>query len=105
MSQENVESVLRSLDGWNRGDVDAWLQAAHPEIEWFSEVAQRMAGSETVYRGQAEMRRFWDEWHALWQVTIEVSEIHDLGDTVVALGRIRTRGEASRIDLEQPIAY
>ena len=92
MSQQNVEAVRSSLDGWNRGDVDAWLRSAHPEIEWFSEVARRIEGSETVYRGTAEMRRCWGEWHTLWEVTIEVSEIRDLGDTVLALGRIRTRG-------------
>lgn len=105
MSRENVEVVRRSLDGWNRGDVDAWLQSPHPEIEWFSEIARRMEGAETVYRGTAEMRRFWDEWHAIWDLTIEVSEIRDLGDTVLVIGHIRTRGKASRIDLEQPVAY
>ena len=105
MSRENVETVRRSLDGWNRGDVDAWLQSAHPEIEWFSEVARRMEGSETVYRGTAEMRRYWDEWHSVWEVTIDVSEIRDLGETVLALGRIRTHGEVSGIDLDQPVAY
>jgi ketosteroid isomerase-like protein len=41
----------------------------------------------------------------VWDLTIEVSEIRDLGDTVVTLGRIRTRGKASGIDLERPAAY
>jgi ketosteroid isomerase-like protein len=105
MSQENVERVRRSLDGWNRGDVEAWLQSAHPEIEWSSEIVRRVEGSETVYRGPAEMRRYWDEWHSVWEVMIDVFEIRDLGDTVVALASIRTRGEASGIDLERPVAY
>jgi ketosteroid isomerase-like protein len=105
MSQENVEIVRRSLDGWNRGDVEAWLQAAHPEIEWSSEIVRRVEGSEAVYRGPAEMRRYWDEWHSVWEVMIDVSEIRDLGDTVVALASIRARGEASGIDLERPVAY
>jgi ketosteroid isomerase-like protein len=105
MSQENVEKVRRSLDGWNRGDVDAWLQAAHPKIEWMSEIARQVEGSETVYRGTAEMHRYWDEWHSVWEVAIEVSETHDLGDTVPVLARLRTRGEASGINLEQPVAY
>ena len=91
MSQENVDAVRGSLDGWNRGDVDALVEHAHPQIEWYSEVAQRIEGSETVYRGLEEMRRYWDEWHSLWAVTIEVTEIRDLGDTVVALARIRAR--------------
>jgi ketosteroid isomerase-like protein len=105
MSQENVETVRRSLDGWNRGDVEAWLQSAHPEIEWSSEIVRRVEGSETVYRGAAEMRRYWDEWHSVWEVMIDVFEIRDLGDTVVALASIRTRGEASGIGLERPVAY
>jgi ketosteroid isomerase-like protein len=105
MSQEHVEAVRRSLDGWNRDDFEACVALAHPEIEWVSEVAQRMAGSETVYRGREGMRRYWDEWHAIWDVTIHVTEIFDLGETVVALARVQARGDASGIDLEQPVAY
>jgi ketosteroid isomerase-like protein len=105
MSQENVAKVRASLDAWNRGDVDGWLAAAHPEIEWVSEVAQRMEGSETVYRGDAELRRFWDEWHALWDVVIEITETLDAGDTVVAMANVRAHGDASGVDLETPIAY
>jgi ketosteroid isomerase-like protein len=105
MSRENVEMVRKSLEAWNRGDVDAWLESAHPQIEWVSEVVRRVEGSETGYRGPSEMRRFWDEWHSVWDVTIDVSAIRDLGDTVLALARIRMRGEASGIDLETPVAY
>ena len=105
MSRENVEMVRRSLDAWNRRDVDGWLAGSHPEIEWFSEVARRVEGAETVYRGAAELRRYWDEWHSVWEVTIDVSEVRDLGDTVVALARFRARGEASGIDVDAPIAY
>ena len=105
MSKENVETVRRSLDAWNRGDVDAWLEAAHPDIEWVSEVAMRLEGAATVFRGMAGMRDYWDDWHSVWNVTIDVSEIRDLGDTVVALAQVRTRGEASGIDIERPVAY
>ena len=105
MGQRNVELVRSSLDGWNRGDVDAWLRAAHRDIEWISEVVTRVEGPEAVYRGTAEMRRYWEEWHSVWDLTIEVSEIRDLGDTVLALARIRARGDASGIDLERPVAY
>jgi ketosteroid isomerase-like protein len=51
------------------------------------------------------MRQFWDEWHSVWDLSIEISEFRDLGDTVVALGRMRVRGKASGIDLEGPVAY
>ena len=105
MSQENVEIVRACLDAWNRRDVDAWLEAAHPEIEWVSQIAQSLEGAETVYRGDAGLRRFWDEWHALWDVTIDVTETIDRGDTVVALATVHTRGDASGIEVERPIAY
>ena len=105
MSQENVEIVRRSLDGWNRGDVDTWLASAHPEVEWFSAVARKVEGPETVYRGVAGMRRFWEEWATVWELEIEVSELRDLGDTVVALGEVQVHGGASGIDMGGPVAY
>jgi ketosteroid isomerase-like protein len=105
MSRENVEAVRQSMGAWNRGDVDAWVEASHPDIEWFSEVLRRIEGPETVYRGQAGLRRYWAEWHAVWELTIEIAEMRDLGDTVLTLGQIRTRGEASGVDLDQEVAY
>lgn len=41
----------------------------------------------------------------MWDLKVDISDTRDLGDTVVALGKVRTRGAASGIDLEQPIAY
>ena len=105
MSSDNVEAVRASMDAWNRGDVEGWLEPSHPEIEWRSDVVRRVEGSDTVYRGRDGLRRYWDEWHALWQVTIHLEEVRDLGVTVLALGRIRARGEASGIDLDREIAY
>jgi hypothetical protein len=77
MSQENVEPARRAFEAWNRGDVDAWVKFHHPEIEWFSEIAGRLRGPETVYRGRAGMREFWDEWHSVWDMTIEIAEFRD----------------------------
>jgi ketosteroid isomerase-like protein len=73
MSRENVDVVLRAFDAWNRGDIDAWLALVHADIEWFSEIASEVHGSEAVYQGHAELRRFWDEFHSVWDLTIDVS--------------------------------
>jgi ketosteroid isomerase-like protein len=105
MSRENVEIVLRLVDAWNRGDRDGWLAPAHPEVEWSSAIQRQVEGTEAVYRGRTEVGRFWDEWHALWKVQIEVTETRDHGDTVVALGRIRTTGKASGAEVERSIGY
>jgi len=105
MSAENVDAVRRCLEGWNRGDVEVWLESAHPDVEFYSEIARRMEGAETVSRGLDGLRRFWDDWHSVWNLKIEVAEIRDFGDTVVVIGRMRARGEASGVNLEQPVAY
>ena len=105
MAQENVDAVRSAFDGWNRGDVDAWLKPCHPEVEWSSAIKRDVEGAGTVYRGEAGLRQFWDEWHALWDMEIEISDIRDLGETIVALAHIRIRGESSQIDLDFPGAY
>jgi ketosteroid isomerase-like protein len=105
MSEDNVEAVRAMFDAWNRGDREGWLARAHPEVEWSSAVLRHVEGLETVHRGRAELRRFWDEWHALWNLEIAVAEIRDLGDTVLALARIRTKGRSSGAEVEQAIGY
>jgi hypothetical protein len=37
-------------------------------------------------------------------VTIDVEEMRDLGETIVAIGRVRALGGGSGIDLDGPIA-
>jgi ketosteroid isomerase-like protein len=106
MSRENVDLALRHIDAWNRGDVDSWVELFHPEAEYISELIGRMEGADNVFRGRPGVRRFWDEWHSVWDLTVEVSEIRDLGgDTVLTIGRNRARGRGSEVDLDVPMAY
>jgi ketosteroid isomerase-like protein len=105
MSQENVAATRALLDAWNRGDLDAVLEPAHPDIEFTSDVVRRLEGSEGLYRGTEQMRKFWDEFRGVWALTIDVSEIRDLDDTVLVLAEGQVRGSASGIDLESPLAY
>ena len=105
MSEENVEAVRRSIDGWNRGDVDAFGQDAHPDIEFFSAIMRQAEGDERAFHGSREMREYWEEWHSLWDLHVEVSEIRDLGDTVLAFGGMRVRGKGSGVEVESPVAY
>ena len=104
MSQEYVDVVRRSLDAWHEGHLDAWLATAHPEVEWVSEISRRVEDPELVYRGHDGLRRYWENWHSVWDVTIDVEEMLDLGETVLAIGRVRAQGEGSGIDLDGPIA-
>ena len=105
MSQENVEMVRRLDRCLNGGNREAWLALSHPDVEWSSAILRQVEGGDAVHRGRAEVGQFWDEWHALWDLDIEVSEFRDLGDTVLALAQLRTRGKSSGAEVERSICY
>jgi ketosteroid isomerase-like protein len=105
VSQENVEAVLRSLAGWDRGDFDAFVQDWHPESEFLSAFMVQGEGDVRAFRGLQGMRQYWDEWHALWDLRVEVSETRDLGETVLVVAGMTVRGAGSGIKIESPLAY
>ena len=105
MSAQNVEVVRRCLDAWDRDDLDAGLPTFHPAAELVSSIAAQVEGIEAVWRGRAEIRGFWEEWRAVWRLWVEIAEIRDLGDTVVAFGHIQAHGKGSGVQLESPVAY
>jgi ketosteroid isomerase-like protein len=103
---ENVEAFKRGLEAGNRGDIDGLLAELHPEIEWHSALHVLIGGQETVFRGHAGVRRMIaDLYETFAEVRFEISEFRDLGDGVVAIGRQHTRGKASGVESEAPIAF
>ncbi len=105
MSLENVEAVRRSLDAWDRGDFDGFVQDWHPESEFFSAFMVQGEGDMRAFRGLQGMRQYWDEWHSLWDLRVEVSETRDLGDTVLVVAGMTVRGKGSGVEVESPLAY
>src|SRR4051812_16035496 len=83
MSQENVEIVRASLDAWNRGDWDAALAAAAPDLVFDnSGTAGEWRG---VHRGRDQVKRMFAAFVEPWgSVRTEVEEYIDAGDHVVA---------------------
>lgn len=84
MSRNDVEAVLKALDGWSRGDMEAWLGQAHPDAEfWTSGV---YPGLDPVYRGREELICFWHAFREPWEsIRIHMDEMREVGDLVVAL--------------------
>ena len=106
MSQENVEAFERGLAAGNRGDVETLLEVLDPEVAWHSALHALLAGEATVFRGHDGVRKmFRDLYEAFDEIHIELSEIRDLGDRLVAIGRTRAHGEASGADVETPIGF
>ena len=105
MSQANVEAVRRSLAAWDRGDFDGFVQDWHPESEFFSAFMVQGEGDVRAFRGLQGMRQYWDEWHSLWDLRVEVSETRDLGDIVLVVAGMTVRGKGSGVKIESPLAY
>jgi SnoaL-like domain len=96
MSEENVESFKRGTEAYNRRDVDALLKELDPEVEWHSALLIPFGGEATVSRGHDGVREVLGEvYEALANIHLDYSEIRDLGDRIVGIGRIRTRGKHS----------
>ena len=100
MSQENVETFTRAIDAYNRRDVEAMVEVVDPEVEW-----RPAWGEAAVYRGHQGVRELFRELDdVLDEIALEYSEIRDLGDRVVGIGRVRMRGRGSGAQTESPIA-
>ena len=102
MAQESIEIVRAAIDAWNRSDFDAWICAWDERAE-FHPFARSVEGR--AYHGHDGLRRFVAEIAEEWEeVCFEVDEIRGAGEQVVALGRVRARGQASDVERDVPLA-
>jgi ketosteroid isomerase-like protein len=105
LSQENVEAFKRVADANNRRDVEAMLAELDPDVEWQSAVLGSLGGEATVHRGHEGVREMLrDLYEAFSEFQVEFSDIRDLGDRIVAIGRWVTRGEESGVETTPPLA-
>jgi ketosteroid isomerase-like protein len=80
-----------------------WLSYAAPEIEWVP--AGPAAVERAIYRGYDEVASgFASAWETWDRFEFEESEMRDLGDSVLLLGRVKMRGSISRVELDQEFA-
>ena len=100
---ETVELARKGIEAWNRHEADLWLSYAAPDIEWMP--AGPAAVERAVYRGYDEVA---DGFAAVWETwdlfEFEEREVRDLGDSALWLGRVKMRGSASQLELEQEFA-
>jgi ketosteroid isomerase-like protein len=101
MSQENIETVRRSVEAVNRGMVEEALEFLDPEGELHSAIVGGTEGN--VYRGHDGFRRwFADAFESFEELRTELTEFRDLSDRVLAFGRIHARGRESGLELDSP---
>jgi ketosteroid isomerase-like protein len=103
LSAQNLETVRRLAAAFNDRDLDSFLTHLDPEVEFHSLRAQLEGRPYVGHEGARKMFADFDEdWDYL---QIDVEELRDVDDAVVAGGRLRSRGHASRVDLNVPVAF
>jgi ketosteroid isomerase-like protein len=100
MSEENVESVYRVLDAFNRRDLDAGLALMDCDVEF----ASRLAAIEGGYHGHQGIRRWWQTvLDASPDRTIEIVDVRDLGDATLTLAHARGHFALTHIPYEETL--
>jgi ketosteroid isomerase-like protein len=96
----NVDVVRTWFAAHARGDLETVLELTHPEIEVRPALVGGLEGR--VYRGRDGMREFLDDVDAIWtDFRIELRELRDAGDSVIALGHTWAEGRDG-IELDDP---
>ncbi len=102
---ENVELLRQAYAAWNRRDFDSALANSDPDVEWTFTAEARGAAFKSVYRGPKGVREFWDTFIEPWEeVNVEVEEIRDAGDSVLALVVFRARARDG-LEIDQPFVH
>ena len=96
MSQENVEIVRRGYEAYNRGDPEGTVADFAPTFEYVSTGAIPARGD--VHRGPEGSLEFvrwlWDEFE---DARIEVHELIEAGDRVLASVTLQGRGRQAAL--------
>jgi ketosteroid isomerase-like protein len=106
MSQENVEALKRGFAAVSRLDGESMLKELDPEIEFRPRFQVMLGGKAAVYWGHDGVREaFRDLYGALDWIKPEIQEVRDLGDRIVALGRLSVRGKESGAEAESSAGW
>ena len=97
MSSENVEIVRRAYEAFNIDDPEAAIALLDPDVEWTLPAhfpdAETWRGRDRVVEGLRSMASSFDS------LNLEVHELIDAGDRVVALVHIQGRASVTGLDL------
>ena len=94
-----VEVIRRGYEAFNRRDPNAILEDMHPDFEL--DFSASRGPERGVYPGKDGMTRLWKRyWEAFESVSIEVEEMIDADDQVIAIVRARGRGRGSGIEID-----
>jgi ketosteroid isomerase-like protein len=99
VSQENVETVRRFAERWERSDWEGMAELVDPDVEMHAtaggvEEGRIRHGVEAIRGDYEAAEETWDEHR------VETERVIDAGDRVVLLHREYMRGKSSGMELE-----
>ena len=104
MSQANVDVVQQTAVAVGRRDVDYLLGVTDPAVEWHTSIAVIAEGG--AYHGHDGVREYFrdlDETFESLEPTLD--RALDVGDLVLAVGRLHYRGKASGVETDVPMGW
>jgi uncharacterized protein (TIGR02246 family) len=104
VAAEDVQVVRRVFDAINDRDLQAMLDAYHPDADMSTLTSTLVHGK--AYQGQSGIRDYFSSLADVWEeLRLEPEEIRDLGDRVLVIGRWSSRGRGSGAEVESPAAW
>jgi ketosteroid isomerase-like protein len=98
MADGNVDLARRAFAAFDARDIAAALAVMHEDVEFLPVTANLTTGG-VPYRGHEGIARYIEDVERVWDdLRAYPDEFRDVGDSVVALGRVRARGGGMIID-------
>ena len=102
MSRENVETIGRFFELFNRREIDAWLKMMATDVEWHVDPQDP---DTTVHRGREAARQYALTWIEMMEALIQALEVFEAGEQVVAWTHIDSRGGVSGVPVGLDLAF
>jgi ketosteroid isomerase-like protein len=103
VGREQLDAVRRSLEAWNRGDVDAMFAEAADDTEYA--VAEQNPNARLL-RGRDEIAAYLRDWRdTVRELRYEIGELFDAGNAVVSLGTMTGRAGDGGPEITAELAF
>jgi ketosteroid isomerase-like protein len=101
---ERAELTRRGYEAWNRRDWEAMFDLFDADIEWIPVEGGAMFGDS--FRGHQRVRDFFEMLFDAWdEFRIELEELIENDDKLLAIVWVRTRGRSSGVEVEERWAH
>lgn len=103
MSQDHLDTLRKLFDAWLEGPTDVPTDLVAPDVEFVSPLTSLRG---RPYRGYDDARQWIrdvSDQFEKWQYTLE--SMQEVGEDVLAFGRVHLQGRGSGIALDQEGAW